>query len=519
MTTPTFLDLGVAEPICRALDAEGYTTPTPIQARAIPRLLAGKDLLGIAQTGTGKTAAFAVPLLQQLAAAKRHAGPKGTRALILAPTRELAVQIGDAFRAYGRHLGLRSTVIFGGVGQNPQVKALARGVDIVVATPGRLLDLLTQRHLRLDGVTHLVLDEADRMLDMGFIRDVKKIIAALPRERQSLLFSATMPGDVERLAQDILSAPERVEVTPKVVTVDKIDPRGVFIDAARKASLLARLLADPEMSRVIVFTRTKHRANRVAEHLGKVGVEAEAIHGNKSQGARQRALERFRSGDARVLVATDIAARGIDIDNISHVVNFELPNEPESYVHRIGRTARAGADGIAVSFCAPDERSFLRDIERLTRRPLVVVDGRIWIKDLGEPGPEQAPANERGQRQQQRRDGARPHGNRPQGQRHGNGGGNGARNDNRRDDKRRDDHRRDETPRNEAPRNEAPRNDRGRGEPRRDPMGDIPLYRPKSAPPYGQGQRHGQGSPDGERNDGTGRPRRRFRPGGRGRAA
>jgi ATP-dependent RNA helicase RhlE len=502
MTTPTFLDLGVAEPLCRALEAEGYTTPTPIQARAIPRLLAGKDLLGIAQTGTGKTAAFALPILQQIAERRQPAGPKGTRALILAPTRELAVQIGEAFRTYGRHLGLRQTVIFGGVGQNPQVKALARGVDIVVATPGRLLDLLTQRHLRLDGVTHLVLDEADRMLDMGFIRDVKKIIAALPRQRHSLLFSATMPSDVERLAQDILSAPERIEVTPKVITVDKIDQRVVFVEAARKASLLARLLADPEMSRVIVFTRTKHRANRVAEHLGKVGVEAEAIHGNKSQGARQRALDRFRSGDARVLVATDIAARGIDIDNISHVVNFELPNEPESYVHRIGRTARAGADGIAVSFCDPTERSFLRDIERLTRRPLVVVDGRTWIKDLGEPGPEQAPANERGQRQQQRRDGGRPHGNRPQGQRHGNGGGNGARNDNRRDDSRRDENRRD---------------DSGRGEPRRDPMGDIPLYRPKSAPPHGQ--RQGQGRPDGERNDGAGKPRRRFRPAGRGRAA
>jgi ATP-dependent RNA helicase RhlE len=517
VTVSSFVELGVAEPIVRALDEEGYRTPTPIQARAIPELLAGKDLLGIAQTGTGKTAAFAVPLLQILAATKKHAGPKGTRALILAPTRELAIQIGDGFKTYGRHLGLRSAVIFGGVGQNPQVRAMARGVDIVVATPGRLLDLVTQRHLRLDAVTHLVLDEADRMLDMGFIRDVRKIIAALPRERQSLLFSATMPADVEHLAHDILKAPLRIEVTPKVVTVDKIDQRVVFVEAARKASLLAKLLADPAMERVIVFTRTKHRANRVAEQLGKVGFEAEAIHGNKSQGARQRALERFRSGDARVLVATDIAARGIDIDNITHVVNFELPNEPESYVHRIGRTARAGTDGIAVSFCAPDERSFLRDIERLTRRPLVVVDGRLWLKDLGEPGPEQAPANEsRAPRQQQRRDGGRPQGQRPQrhaqdqqargkrpqGQRHGNGAGNGARNDNRREENRRE---------------ESSRNDGGRSEQRRDMIGETPLYRPKSAPPFGQ--RQGLGRPDGERNEGAGKSRRRFRSGGRGRAA
>ncbi len=479
MTTQSFADLGVAEPICRALEAEGYTTPTPIQARAIPRLLAGKDLLGIAQTGTGKTAAFAVPLLQQLAASRTHAGPKGTRALILAPTRELAVQIGEAFRTYGRHLGLRSTVIFGGVGQNPQVKAVARGIDIVVATPGRLLDLVTQRHLRLDGVTHLVLDEADRMLDMGFIRDVRKIIAALPKERQSLLFSATMPADVERLAHDILKAPERIEVTPKVVTVDKIDQRVVFVEAARKASLLAKLLADPAMARVIVFTRTKHRANRVAEQLGRVGFEAEAIHGNKSQGARQRALERFRSGDARVLVATDIAARGIDIDNITHVVNFELPNEPESYVHRIGRTARAGADGIAVSFCAPDERSFLRDIERLTKRPLIVVDGRLWLKDMGEPQPA---AN---QSEAPRRDGSRhqPRGN--------SRGGHGARNDNRRSDERR----------------EAPRGDDER---RRDPAGERPLRR----------QGEGMGRPRGEDGQNKSGPARRgFRPGGRGRAA
>jgi ATP-dependent RNA helicase RhlE len=488
MTSQSFAELGVAEPLCRALASEGYTTPTPIQARAIPRLLAGKDLLGIAQTGTGKTAAFALPILQQLAERKQPAGPKGTRALILAPTRELAVQIGEAFKTYGRHMGLRQSVIFGGVGQNPQVAAVARGVDIVIATPGRLLDLLNQRHLRLDKVTHLVLDEADRMLDMGFIRDVRKIIAMMPKERQSLLFSATMPADVERLAQDILKAPERIEVTPKVITVDKIDQRVVFVDAARKASLLGRLLDDPEMSRVIVFTRTKHRANRVAEQLEKFGVEAEAIHGNKSQGARQRALERFRSGDARVLVATDIAARGIDIDNISHVVNFELPNEPESYVHRIGRTARAGADGIAVSFCDPSERDYLRDIERLTRRPMVVVDGRAWLKDLAPPAPaaaNQPAANRSGpSRDGQRRDGNR---NQPR------------RNEGRNGDARSGD-----------ARSEGPRNDN-----RRDEAGERPLQRPKQA----QGQGHGQGQAEDARKSSGPRRRRRFRPAGRGRAA
>jgi len=462
VTTPTFLELGVAEPIARALDAEGYATPTPIQARAIPRLLAGKDLLGIAQTGTGKTAAFALPLLQQLGAKRQPAGPKGTRALILAPTRELAVQIGDAFRTYGRHLGLRQAVIFGGVGQNPQVAAVARGVDIVIATPGRLLDLLTQRHLRLDKVSHLVLDEADRMLDMGFIRDVRKIIAALPAERQSLLFSATMPADVERLAQDILRQPERIEVTPKIVTVDRIDQRVVFVEAARKTGLLARLLADRDMARVIVFTRTKHRANRVAEQLEKAGVEAEAIHGNKSQGARQRALQRFRDGEARVLVATDIAARGIDVDNVTHVVNYELPNEPESYVHRIGRTARAGTDGIAVSFCDPSERGFLRDIERLTKRPLDVIDGRVWLKDLP-PAPaaeNRAPAGQ-----------GRPRANGRRGKAEADGA---ASNDNR-----------------------------------RDVAGERPLHRPNPAPGQAQDDRKPSGP----------RRRRRFRPARRGRAA
>lgn len=376
MTITSFADLGVAEPLQRALHTENYHTPTPIQAQAIPLLLAGKDLLGVAQTGTGKTAAFALPILQQLAARRERAGRGAARALILAPTRELAIQIGDAIRTYGRHLGLRHTVIVGGVGQQPQVRALSRGVDILVATPGRLLDLVNQGHVRLKSASFLVLDEADRMLDMGFIRDVRKIIAALPRERQSLLFSATMPADVARLAAEILRDPARIEISPKTVTVDKVEQHVYFVDAPRKRALLTELLRDPALARVIVFTRTKHRANRVSEDISKAGITTEALHGNKSQGARQRALARFRAGQARVLVATDIAARGIDVDGITHVINFELPNEPESYVHRIGRTARAGATGIALSFCDSSERAHLRSIERLTKRPMNVVGDR-----------------------------------------------------------------------------------------------------------------------------------------------
>jgi ATP-dependent RNA helicase RhlE len=376
VTDTTFASLGLAEPLCRALSAENYREPTPIQARAIPSLLDGRDLLGIAQTGTGKTAAFALPILQQLAGGNEPRIPRAPRALILAPTRELAIQIGEALRVYGRHLGLRHGVIYGGVGQHPQVRALARGLDILVATPGRLLDLVSQRHLRLDQVTFLVLDEADRMLDMGFIRDVKKIVAAVPKQRQTLLFSATMPADVAHLASAILHDPVRVEVTPKAITVEKVDQRVYFVDAADKRKLLVALLQDPSLARVIVFTRTKHGADRVTRHLDKAGIVADAIHGDKGQGARQRALESFRAGQCRVLVATDIAARGIDVDEVSHVINFELPNVPESYVHRIGRTARAGAAGIALSFCDGAERDYLRDIEKLTKRPLLVAGGQ-----------------------------------------------------------------------------------------------------------------------------------------------
>ena len=373
MTISKFSELGLAEPIQRALIARNHLIPTPIQARAIPELLAGRDVLGIAQTGTGKTAAFALPILHKLFESRGSNGPRGPRALVLAPTRELASQIGEEFRAYGKDLHLRQTVIMGGVGQRPQVNSLSRGVDILIATPGRLLDLMNQRQLVLDAVEFFVLDEADRMLDMGFVRDVRRIAAALPAKRQTLLFSATMPAEIARLSGEILADPVRVEVTPQATPIERLEQSIYHVDAGGKVALLASILDDPAMSRVLVFARTKHRANRVAEKLGKSGVAAEAIHGNKSQAARQRALKRFRSGDARVLVATDIAARGIDVDSVSHVINFELPNEPESYVHRIGRTARAGAGGIALSFCDPTERGYLRDIERLIRRRLTVI--------------------------------------------------------------------------------------------------------------------------------------------------
>jgi len=399
-----FADLGLAEPLLRALQAAGYTTPTPIQAQAIPALLQGRDMLGLAQTGTGKTAAFTLPILHHLAAEKAHLAPKSARVLILAPTRELAVQIGESVKTYGRNLRLRHTVILGGVSQGPQVRALSRGVDILIATPGRLMDLLNQRHVRLDKVSHLVLDEADRMLDMGFIRDVRKIVAALPGRRQSLLFSATMPPEVAKLAAELLHNPERVEVTPQKVTVERIAQSVYHVATPDKRPLLENLLQDPALSRVIVFTRTKHRANRVAEQLEKAGIPADAIHGNKSQNARQRALEAFRRGRARVLVATDIAARGIDVSGVTHVINYELPNEPESYVHRIGRTARAGNDGAAISFCDVSERAYLRDIERLTRQRLDVIgeapanDDRAGADRNQRGGPKQSRRPRRGPR-------------------------------------------------------------------------------------------------------------------------
>jgi ATP-dependent RNA helicase RhlE len=406
VTDTNFTDLGLAEPLLRALADAEYTTPTPIQKQAIPALLAGRDLLGLAQTGTGKTAAFTLPILQRLMTGHEQRRGKTVRALIVAPTRELAIQIHDSVRAYGRHLHLRSTVLVGGVAQGPQQKALAAGVDVLVATPGRLLDHMSQGNVRLDSVSHLVLDEADRMLDMGFIRDIRKIIAALPKKRHSMLFSATMPADVEELGAFILHQPMRIDVSPPKRTAENIDQRVYFVPAGDKRALLASMLKDKAFQRVLVFTRTKHVANRVAEYLDKSGFAADAIHGNKSQGARQRALARFKSGEARVLVATDIAARGIDIDEITHVINYELPNEPESYVHRIGRTARAGQSGIAIAFCDPAENAFLRDIERLTRVPLTVVQGTQG-PDAPPPQRDYAkkrPFNAKGGRGKQQRD-------------------------------------------------------------------------------------------------------------------
>jgi ATP-dependent RNA helicase RhlE len=369
----SFSDLALIEPIARALQSESYARPTPIQAQAIPHLLAGRDLLGIAQTGTGKTAAFGLPLLQRLFQDRSPAGPSAARALILTPTRELAIQIAESLRSYGRHLNLRLALVYGGVGQKPQVAALSRGVDILVATPGRLMDLMAQGHCRLDRVSAFVLDEADRMLDMGFIRDIRRISATLPKSHQSLLFSATMPSDIVVLADSLLRDPVKVTVTPVASTVERVEQRVLFVETANKRALLASILQDPAIGRALVFTRTKHGANKLVRHLAENRVLADAIHGDKAQGARQQALAKFRSGRTRVLVATDIAARGIDVEGITHVINFEIPNVPESYVHRIGRTARAGADGIAISFCGPEERGYLRDIEKLTRRTLKVV--------------------------------------------------------------------------------------------------------------------------------------------------
>jgi ATP-dependent RNA helicase RhlE len=389
VTHSTFTTLGVAEPLLRALAAENYITPTPIQVQAIPPLLAGRDVLGIAQTGTGKTAAFGLPLLQKLAANRGAAAPQTARALILAPTRELAIQINESLRSYGRNLKLRHAVILGGVNQNRQVQALRHGVDILVATPGRLLDLINQKHVRLNAAATLVIDEADRMFDMGFIRDVRKIVSYLPRQRQSMLFSATMPAEVAHLVAEILHDPVRIDISPATVTADRIDQRVHFVAAQDKRAMLQDLLRDQSMKRVIVFTRTKHGANKVAEHLEKAGHAAEAIHGNKSQSARQRALEEFRSGRARILVATDIAARGIDIDDVTHVVNFELPDVAESYVHRIGRTARAGSGGVAIALCDPSERDSLRAIERLVKLQLTVAGG-----DRHAPAGKTAPARE-----------------------------------------------------------------------------------------------------------------------------
>jgi len=369
----TFEELGLDPALLRALATEGYTVPTPIQVQAIPLVLAGRDVQGIAQTGTGKTAAFALPILQRLAAERRQPPRGGCRVLVLSPTRELASQIADSFRAYGANIGCRVTVMFGGVPKGKQVRAMERGVDVLVATPGRLLDHMQDRTVRLDHVEILVLDEADHMLDLGFIVPIKRIVATIPSRRQTLFFSATMPNEIGKLAGNMLNNPAHVAVAPVATTVERVEQAVIFTDQAQKRHALIALLRGPADGRTLVFSRTKHGADKIVKQLGESGLPSVAIHGNKSQGQRERALEQFKTGECRVLIATDIAARGIDVDGVKHVVNFDLPNVPESYVHRIGRTARAGKDGMAISLCAPDERPFLKDIEKLIRAKVPVI--------------------------------------------------------------------------------------------------------------------------------------------------
>jgi len=366
----TFSDFGLSAPLLQALNAEGYTKPTPIQTKAIPVVLDGSDLLGIAQTGTGKTAAFALPILERLAARPGQPPRRGCRVLVLSPTRELASQIADSFRTYGRHTRLSVAVVFGGVAHRPQIQALARGVDVLVATPGRLLDHVAERAIVLQETEILVLDEADQMLDLGFQKPIRRIVSYLPARRQNLFFSATMPGEIASLANDLLKDPVRISVTPVSSTVERIAQQVVHVEASRKRAVLTELLAHEDMARTLVFTRTKHGADRLTRQLEAAGIHAAAIHGNKSQRQREAALLAFRNAKIRVLVATDIAARGIDIDGVTHVVNFELPEVPEAYVHRIGRTARAGASGKAISLCDPSERHLLRAVEKLTRQQI-----------------------------------------------------------------------------------------------------------------------------------------------------
>lgn len=394
-----FKELNIISPILRALKMEQYETPSPIQEQAIPPALEGRDVLGCAQTGTGKTAAFAVPILQLLTK-KPAEGDQKIRSLILTPTRELALQILESFRSYGRFLKLRCAVVFGGVSQAPQVSQLKRGVDILVATPGRLNDLIGQGIVDLSHVEIFVLDEADRMLDMGFIHDVKKVIAKLPQKKQTLFFSATMPAEIMELVDSLLRDPARVEVTPQATTVDAIEQSVYFVDKPNKMKLLVHLLQNPEIESALVFTRTKHGADRVARELARAKIRASAIHGNKSQSARQEALANFKSRGIRVLVATDIAARGIDIEELSHVINYDLPNIPETYVHRIGRTGRAGLSGVAVSFCNVDEKPYLKEIQKLIGKDIPVVQGHPYPMEIMDPLPKKE--QQQGQRRQER---------------------------------------------------------------------------------------------------------------------
>ncbi len=402
----TFDDLKLIHPILSALKSEGYTTPTPIQEKAIPLVLEGRDLLGCAQTGTGKTAAFAIPIIQLLDGRKPTSGRRSIRSLILTPTRELAIQIGESFENYGKNTPLTYHVIFGGVNQHSQVQALKRGLDVLIATPGRLLDLMGQGFISLKDIEFFVLDEADRMLDMGFVHDVKRVIKELPHKRQSLFFSATMPPVIVELANTILTNPVKVEVTPASSTVDKINQAIYFVDKGNKTRLLIEVIKENEMDRVLVFTRTKHGADKVVKLLNKSDIHAQAIHGNKSQNARQGALKNFKEGTTRALVATDIAARGIDIDELAFVVNYELPNIPESYVHRIGRTGRAGADGIAISFCDAIEKEYLRDIEKLIGKKIRVAENAHY--PLVEHNPEKPKQQQRPPRKTRSFDGKAP---------------------------------------------------------------------------------------------------------------
>jgi ATP-dependent RNA helicase RhlE len=455
----SFLDLGLAEPITRALADEQYATPTPIQTQTIPQVLAARDVVGIAQTGTGKTAAFALPILNHLSTTPQRPPARSVRVLVLSPTRELSAQIVESFATYGRYLRPRLALAIGGVPINRQIRALAGGVDVLVATPGRLLDLVQSRAVHLDRVEVLVLDEADRMLDMGFIRDIRKIIARLPKQRQTLFFSATMPSEIADLARDMLSDPVRVAVTPAATTVERIEQRIIHVERNGKAALLADILRREPIDRALVFTRTKRGADKVVLALAKAGLAAEAIHGNKSQNQRERVLAAFRTGRVRTLIATDIAARGIDVDGISHVVNYDLPNEPESYVHRIGRTARAGADGVAISFCDGEERAMLRDIEKLIRMaiPATTVD-----RGDRQAAPEQrANGNPAGKPQASQgrphRNGKHRHGGKPDERPRNQSPVRGAPQRQRSNDQRRDDQRRDDRP---AP---APLHDGGIG--------------------------------------------------------
>jgi len=403
----SFHNLELNSALLRVVKRAGYTEPTPIQVRTIPQILNGRDIVGCAQTGTGKTAAFALPIVQLLG---ENRGKRCIRVLVLAPTRELAAQIDEEFGKFSRNSSLRHVAIYGGVSQQPQVAALKRGVDILVATPGRLLDLMNQKFIRLNQIEYFVLDEADRMLDMGFINDVKRVIKQLPKMRQTMLFSATMPQAVQELSKSILNDPVKVEANPQSSTVDKIAQSLYFVERGEKRALLKYILRDNASEKVLVFTRTKHRANNLAKQLNRARIPAEAIHGDKSQGARTRALAKFKSGHTSVLVATDIAARGLDIDAVTHVINFDLPNMPESYVHRIGRTARAGASGFACSFCDVDERKYLNGIEELIRQPIPVVADHPYMSAIAAPQPAQP--TKKAPRQNRRRRARRSRGNR-----------------------------------------------------------------------------------------------------------